>query len=300
MEKYKTHLHEHCHRHRQTPRNRLKIAIIVTSVVMILEIAGSLFSNSLALLSDAAHMFSHVLALGISFLAVNIAMRPATKEKTYGFFRAEVLAAFANGIILLFVAGFIFYHALRRIAEPQAVATTQMFLIALIGLVCNIATVIILAHPGKKDINLRSALLHEVGDAVSSLAVVGGAVFIYFTGNFIVDPILSFLIAILIVIWAVRLLIESGNILIESVPAHLDIDDISREIVGNINEIKRIEHIHIWELTSHMYAMTAHAVVDDCSVSSTHKIRGKLDKLVKDKYNIFHLNVQFECAVKDE
>lgn len=265
-----------------------------------LELIGGMVSNSLALLSDAGHMLTHLFAVGISFLAVTFAMKPATKEKTYGFFRAEVLAAFTNGIVLLFAAGFIFYHAVKRIINPQFISVPQMLIIALIGLVSNIITISILAHPGKKDINLRSALLHVIGDAVSSVAVVGGAIFIYWTNNFTIDAVLSFIIAGLIVIWAVRLLMEAGNILLESVPGHLKIDEIIDDIIKDIGEIKRFHHIHIWELTSHVYSMTASAVVEDCAVSKTQEILDEINKLVQNKYAIYHTNIQFECEKKAE
>ncbi|MFH1855820.1 MAG: cation diffusion facilitator family transporter [Candidatus Omnitrophota bacterium] len=298
MKELKTHLHKHFYSRRKISRRRLKAAILLTGTVMVLEMIGGFISNSLALLSDAIHMLTHLFALGISFFAVTIAMRPATKEKTYGFFRAEVLAAFANGIVVLFIAGFIFYNALKRIANPQSVEAGGMLIIALIGLIANLITIFILSHPGKKDINLKGALLHVMGDTVSSVAVVGAGVFIYYTANFIVDPILSFLIAILIVIWSFRLLAEAGNILLESVPTHLDIDEIAEDIVYSIEEIQRVHDVHIWELTSHIYSMTVNVVVEDCSVSKTQEILKELTSLLRDKYDIFHLNVQFECGAE--
>ncbi|MDI6792315.1 MAG: cation diffusion facilitator family transporter [bacterium] len=288
---------DHCHDghgHRIVGRKRLGAAIILTVVVMIVEVVGGLLANSLALLSDAGHMLTHIFALGMSFFAIILAARPATKEKTYGYFRAEVLAAFINGIVLLFITIYILYEAVLRIMTPVPVKATEMFLVALLGLIANGASVILLGGVGHKDINIRSAFLHVIGDTASSVAVVIGAIVMAYTGKSIVDPILSVLISVLIVIWAFRLFHESGNILLESAPKHLDIDEVSAFIKEKVEGVNEVHDVHLWVLTSYMYAMTAHILVDDIKISQSEEILRQINQLVAEEFNISHTNIQFE------
>lgn len=286
--------HSHDHAHRIVGRKRLGAAIILTVMVMIVEVVGGLLANSLALLSDAGHMLTHVFALGMSFFAIILAARPATKEKTYGYFRAEVLAAFVNGIALFFITAYILYEAVLRIITPEPVKETEMFLVALLGLIANGVSVILLGGVGQKDINIKSAFLHVIGDTASSVAVVIGAVVMAYTGNSIVDPILSLLISVLIVIWAFGLLHESGNILLEATPKHINIDEVAGSIKEKIEGVKEVHDVHLWVLTSHMYAMTAHILVDDIKISKSEKILNQINQLVEQEFNISHTNIQFE------
>jgi cobalt-zinc-cadmium efflux system protein len=286
------------HSHRALGYQRLRIAIILTAVVMVVEIIGGIFAQSLALISDAGHMLTHLFALVMSFFAIILAARPATKEKTYGFYRAEVLAAFVNGIVLLFITGFLVYKAILRMISPVSVDVKDMLLVAFIGLVANGISIFLLREFEKKDLNIRSAFLHVIGDTFSSVVIVIGGLIMYYTHNYIVDPILTILISILILIWAGRLLKESGNILLEAAPAYLDILEISKTIQDNIKEIKALHDLHVWVITSHMYALTAHVIVDDCQVSACERILSQINALVKEKFNISHTNIQFECAIK--
>ncbi len=273
---------------------RLKLVIIITAIVMGIEVVGGFLTNSLALLSDAGHMLTHLFALGMSFFAIVLAARPVTKEKTYGFYRAEVLVAFVNGIALLFMAAFIFYKAIFRVISPQSVAELEMLLVALLGLAANGAGIFLLSGLGREDINVRSAFLHLIGDTASSGAVVLGGLIIYYTGNFIIDPLISILICGLILIWAVRLLTESTNILLEATPKDVDIDEMAEVIKGRIPGVKAVHDVHVWVITSHMYAMTAHVIVDDIPLSRSREILEKINKLVNEQFNISHTNIQFE------
>jgi cobalt-zinc-cadmium efflux system protein len=273
---------------------RLRAVIIITATVMVIEVVGGFLTNSLALLSDAGHMLTHLFALGMSFFAIVLASRPVTKEKTYGFYRAEVLAAFVNGIVLLFITAFIFYKAIFRIISPQPVADLEMLLVAILGLAANGAGIFLLSGVGKRDINVRSAFLHLIGDTASSGAVVLGGLTIYYTGNFMVDPLISIFICILILIWAGRLLMESTNILLEATPKEVDIDEMADFIKRKVPGVKVVHDVHVWVITSHMYAMTAHVIVDDIPVSKSHEILGKINRLVDEKFNISHTNMQFE------
>lgn len=273
---------------------RLKLVIFITAIVMGIEVVGGFLTNSLALLSDAGHMLTHLFAMGMSFYAIVLATRPVTKEKTYGFYRAEVLVAFVNGIVLLFITALILYKAIFRVISPQSVAEREMLLVAILGLAANGAGIFLLSGLGRGDINVRSAFLHLIGDTASSGAVVLGGLIIYYTGNFIVDPIVSILICVLISIWAGRLLAESTNILLEATPKHIDIDEMADVIERAIDGVKAVHDVHVWVITSHMYAMTAHVTVDDISVSKSRQILEKINKLVHEKFNISHTNIQFE------
>jgi len=273
---------------------RLKLVIIITAIVMGIEVVGGFLTNSLALLSDAGHMLTHLFALGMSFFAIVLAARPVTKEKTYGFYRAEVLVAFVNGIALLFIAAFIFYKAIFRVISPQSVAELEMLLVAILGLAANVAGIFLLSGVGRGDINVRSAFLHLIGDTASSGAVVLGGLIIYYTGNFIIDPLISILICGLILIWAVRLLTESTNILLEATPKDVDIDEMAEVIKRRIAGVKTVHDVHVWVITSHMYAMTAHIIVDDIPLSRSREILEKINKLVNERFNISHTNIQFE------
>jgi len=274
---------------------RLKIVIIITAIVMGIEVVGGFLTNSLALLSDAGHMLTHLFALGMSLFAIVLAARPVTKEKTYGFYRAEILVAFVNGIVLLVLTAFIFYKAIFRIISPQPVAELQMLLVAVLGLAANGAGIFLLYGIGKKDINVKSAFLHLVGDTASSVAVVLGGLIIYYTDNFLIDPLVSILICILILIWAGKLLAESTNVLLEATPKHVDIDEMVNFIKRKVPGVKEIHHVHVWVITSHMYAMTAHVIIENITVSQSHKILEKINQLVANEFNISHTNIQFEA-----
>lgn len=277
----------------------LKLALILTGSGMIIEFIGGLISNSLALLSDAGHMLTHLFALGMSYFAVVLSLRPTTKRRTYGFYRAEVMAAFVNGFVLIFISAYLAYEAILRFINPQKIQVTEMLLVAGVGLVINGISTYLLARISQHDLNIRSALLHEIGDMVSSIAVVAAGIVIVYTQNYLVDPLLSLFICILIVVWAVKLLIDSGNILLESTPKHLDLDEVVQVIKSEIKGIYEVHHLHAWTIASSMYALTAHVVIDDCQVSKANEILDKLNALVKERFHIGHTNIQFECLIKN-
>jgi cobalt-zinc-cadmium efflux system protein len=286
----------HTHNFRSFEKKRLLIAIILTLAMLVAEIIGGVISGSLALLSDAGHMLTHSFALLISFLAIVYACRPATREKTFGFYRAEILAALFNGITLIIITGFILWEAYKRIVSPRAVDEGQMFIIALVGLAVNIATALILWKASKKSLNIRSAFIHMVGDAASSVAVVAGAVIIYFTGSYIIDPILSIIIAILILVWSVSLIRDSLRILMESAPKAIDVNRLYNDLVKSDARIKDMHDLHVWEITTDMYCMTAHILIEDMSVSSTEELLLKIQQYLERQYNIIHPIIQFETG----
>lgn len=283
---------------RKDKLGHIRLAIVLTALGMCLEFIGGFISNSLALLSDAGHMLTHLVALGMSYFAILLSLRPSTKKWTYGFYRAEVLAAFVNGFVLIFISAYLVYEAVLRFINPQKVRVGEMLLVAGIGLMINGLSTLLLAKIGQQDLNIKSALLHEIGDMVSSIAVVTAGIIIVYTQNYIVDPILSLFICILIVIWAVKLLIDSGHILLESTPKHLDLDEVVQVIKSEIKGIYEVHHMHAWTIASSMYALTAHVVIDDCQVSKANEVLAQLNALVRNRFHIEHTNIQFECLIK--
>jgi cobalt-zinc-cadmium efflux system protein len=299
------HGHDHSHdhgirlgsTHRPRERRRLLIATIITGVTMVVELIGGLMSNSLALVSDAGHMFTHFFALGLSLSAIVIASRPATDERSYGFYRSEILAAFTNGLVLVGATVYILYESVVRFFHPVDIATREMFWVALAGLVVNLITAWLLWGIGRQDLNVRSAFLHMITDTLSSVAVVGGALVIFWTGWWQIDPILSALISVLIAIWSWRLLRDSANVLLESKPRHLRKEDIPAACRAEFPEIREMHDLHVWEITSSMYAMTAHAALaPEVTMAQAEQLRVRLERFVSEKYRIGHAIFQFEAV----
>ena len=288
------------HHHKLNKFKRLRLALILTAAGMFFEFAGGMISNSLALISDAWHMLTHLFALGMSYLAMFLALRPVTKKRTYGFYRAEVLAAFVNGVFLIFISIYIVYDAVVRFLNPQEVKIGEMLLVAFVGLMVNGISIILLTRDQSHDLNIRSAILHELGDIVSSVAVVVGSFIIFYTRNYIVDPILAVFICILIAVWAFKLIAESADILLEATPKHLDIDEMVAALKNEVRGVKDVTHVHAWTIASSMYSLTANVVTEDCKLSSTKELLDDINRLLKSRFHIEHTNIQFECSAKKE
>lgn len=275
-------------------QRRLIISLIITGLTMILEIIGGIWSGSLALLSDAGHMFSHLFALGISYTAIMLACRPPTETQSFGFYRAEILAAFANGLTLLIIAAWILYESWERFVHPVNISSSHMLIIAVIGLVVNAVTALLLKDASHHDINIRGAFIHVLGDLGSSFGVVLAAIVITYTGFSSIDPIVSTLIALVIVWWSAGLLRDAVRILLQSTPKHLRHEKVISELKSSIPEIKDVHHIHIWELTSKMYVMTAHIQIEDMPLSEAELIRERANEVLARKFGITHSNLEFE------
>lgn len=298
------HDHDHGHAHhglrgRQEGRRGLLLALSVTALMMVAEIVGGLLSNSLALLSDAGHMFTDTLALLLSFFAMKFADMPATERKTYGFYRLEILAALANGAVLFLISLYIMYEAYHRILNPEPVQSTLMLVVAAIGLVVNIVGALFLFKHHETNLNIRGAFLHIIGDAVSSVGVIIGGIVIATTGWYLVDPILSVLIALGIIVGAIGLVSESVNILLESVPSHLNIAAIAEEIAA-VPGVREGYHIHVWTITSGVHALSAHVVIDDQMVSGSKVVLDAIRARLAERFHIKHSTIQLECRRCDE
>ncbi len=284
--------HHHRH-HRVTEKERLRLVILLTFVMMVAEMVWGYLSNSLALLSDAFHMLTHFGALAVSLISIEVATRLKSRDKTFGYWRVEILSALFNGITLLPIMAYILYEAYQRFKNPEAVVVTQMFIVAVIGLVVNLVCAMILAGVSKDDFNLRGAFLHLLGDTASSGGVVLAAVAIHFTGWTFLDPAVSVLIAMVILVWSVGLIRESMNILLEAVPRGINIGDVQAAIF-EIPEVDDIHDVHIWQITSKMYALTAHVAVKNIPIMETHNILHKINGILDQRFHITHTNIQFE------
>jgi cobalt-zinc-cadmium efflux system protein len=260
----------------------------------IVELAGGLISNSLALIGDAGHMFTDTLALGLSLFALNLAKRPASQTKTYGFYRAEILAALINGTLLVLVSAYIFYEAYHRFVEPPEVRGSLMLTVAVIGLAANVVGISILRSASRGNLNVKGAFLHMWSDTVSSVGVIAAGIIILLTGRTIADPIISIIIGLLILRGAGGLVWESVNILLEAVPKHLDVGRINTEI-RKIKGVNDVHDVHLWAITSGMYAISCHLLIEDQMVSNCTQIVEEVNQTLSQKFGISHSTVQLEC-----
>lgn len=286
--------HHHKYSHRAKEKGRLKLVIYITGITMIIEVIGGVISGSLALISDAGHMFTHAFALLISLVAIVLASKPADMRKTFGYYRIEILAALFNSIMLFFIMGWIFYEGYQRIIHPLPIRVTEMLIVSTVGLIVNIVCAIILAGVSKEDLNVRSAFVHMIGDTASSVGIILGAVIILNTGWTIIDPILSILIGVVILIWAWNLARESLHILLEAVPRKVNVEKVKEEIL-KFKGVMEITDLHIWTITSNMYSLMAHIRVEDGRISKRKILIEDINQMLNHKFDIVHTSLQFEA-----
>jgi cobalt-zinc-cadmium efflux system protein len=223
--------------------------MIITGSVMVIEVIGSILTGSLALGSDASHMFTHLFALAISFTAIVIAFKEPCHHRTYGFYRAEILAALFNSIFLFGVTAYIFFQGVERLFNPRPVLGFEMLLVAVLGLAANGLSILILRGSVRSDLNIKGAFLHMFADTASSVVIIIGAVIVSLTNWYIIDPLLGIGISILIFVWAWSLFRDSVNVLLETAPKGMDIVKVGSVLKENIPEIIQITDMHIWEIT---------------------------------------------------
>ena len=282
---------QHGHQHRL--QRKFRFAVVLTVFVLGIEIVGGILSNSLALLSDAAHVFSDSLSLIMSWLAIYLSTRPATSSRTYGYHRTEVFAAFINGVSLIAISGWIFYEATHRFMEPEPVKSKEMLIVATIGFIANMVIVWLFHGEGHKSLNVRSAVLHVIGDALASVGVIVGGVVMYWTGWFIVDPILSGGIGIIILIGAFRVTKEAVHILLEASPKHADAHKVAA-CINAIDSVKDVHDMHIWSLCSNYLALSTHVSIDEDASRSSHELRQEINDKLQTQFGIFHTTIQIE------
>jgi cobalt-zinc-cadmium efflux system protein len=290
-----THNHNHSNRQEIESNRGLIIALGIVIVMMVVEVVGGLLSNSLALLGDAGHMLVDALALSLSLFALNLAKRPATTTRTYGFHRAEIMAALFNGAILAIVAAFIFYNAYQRFQNPPEIRSGLMLVVAVLGLIANLAGILLLRRTRHVSLNIRAAFFHILGDTISSVGVIAAGLIIALTGWTYADPIIAIVIGIIILTGAVQLLRESSDILLEAVPKHIEMDKVI-PIIKNVEGVDSIHDLHIWTITSGIFALSAHVVVKDVMVSRTREIIDNINREMAEHFNIAHTTLQLECG----
>ncbi|XXF81015.1 cation diffusion facilitator family transporter [Myxococcaceae bacterium GXIMD 01537] len=296
------HGHGHSHGHaprrsgglaeeRRKDRRRLLFALGLTATIAVAEAVGGWLTNSLALLSDAGHMFTDVSALLLSLLALWFAGKPADKKKTYGYYRMEILSALLNGVLLLGITAFILYEAWERVRAPTEVKLGPMAIVAGVGLLSNLGALAFLHNT--HSMNVRGAFLHVLGDALSSVGVLVGAGVMAFTGWYVVDPIISALISIIIVVGAVRLVRDAVDVLLEAVPAHVDMAAV-QELMLRVPGVSAVHDLHVWSISSGIYALSAHLVVLDPMVCNNDEILSAVKHELFDRFGIDHTTIQIE------
>lgn len=292
------HVDGHEHSHQTHLQKKFKFAVVVTFCVFLGELIGGIWSGSLALLSDAAHVMSDVVSLLISWLAIYLSTRPATASRTYGYHRAEVFAAFINGVSLIGISGWIFYEAYQRYMSPTEIKVTGMFIVACLGFAGNLIILWKLHGESHNNLNVRSAMLHVIGDTLSSVAVVVGGAIIFWTGWYPIDALLSFLIGGIILIGAVNVTREAVHILLENSPRNADADTVATHLRA-LDTVKDVHDMHIWSLCSNYAALSAHVVVDENTTLAPDRILEQINAELKTHFGINHATLQLEqvaCA----
>ena len=295
------HGHDHSHAHFEPGKGISKpllIVLIITATFAVVELLGGLISGSLALLSDAGHMFTDILALTLSLAAAIVSQREATAKQTFGYLRAEILVALANGVALIFISVFIMYEAVGRLSNPTGIDSQLMLLVAIAGLVANVAGIIVLRERSKENLNVRGAFLHLLGDLLSSVGVIIAAILIFLFNWTIADPIISIAISLIILYGAARLCRQSAYILLEFTPSHIELSEVRTSLI-TIPGVEDVHDIHAWTISSGVYAMSAHVRVSDQPVSACSCIVKACEHLLETKYQIKHSTLQLEYAECD-
>ena len=275
-------------------KKTLYVTLFLTLFFALMELFGGLFSNSLSLVGDSFHMFSDVLALGASMVAIYFEAKKPTEKFTYGFLRLEVVVAFLNGIVLMLIAVGMIYESVIRFFNPREIDFGSMFFIALIGLIFNIVITWILFSSTKKEnnINIKSAMLHFLGDLLNSVGVIISSIVIYFTNFVYIDIIMSVVISVIIFIGGYKISKEAFFILMEAVPSEVDLNMLRNELL-NIDGIKNIHELHVWKNDNEEISFTAHILLDNYEKHNNYRIINEIkEKLAV--YDIFHMTVQIE------
>jgi cobalt-zinc-cadmium efflux system protein len=278
---------------RSTTR-RMALSLGLTATLVAVEVVAGLFANSLALLTDAAHNVTDVLALALTWWALRAAIRPAHAGKTYGYHRAGILAALVNSTTLVLIALGIFYDAYRRLLAPPEVKADVLIGVGLVAVVINLGTALLVRRGSQHDLNLRSAYLHLMGDVLSTVGAVAAGIAIRFTGLNWLDPLVSIFIGLLILWNAWGILRESFNILMESTPADVDVEAVVNSILG-VEGVRGVHDLHIWSITRNLRTLSAHILTDDIPISQATKVQTAVGEVLNHIYGISHITLQLEC-----
>ncbi|WP_150004553.1 cation diffusion facilitator family transporter [Iodidimonas muriae] len=302
MASQNAHHHNHPHHHHSGPidsRNERRTfwAMLLIAGFMLVEVAGALFSGSLALLADAGHMLTDAAALALAWTAFRLSRRPTDHAKTYGYYRFEVVAAFINGLALLILVGWILWEAVERLITPPPVLGGPMLAVAIVGLLVNLVAFRMLHGADQDNLNIRAALWHVIGDILGSIAAIIAGLVIVYTGWTPIDPILSLLVAMLLVRAGWSLTKRTLNILMEGAPEHLDLDELRDKLIQTIPQVTGVHHLHVWLLTMERPMLTVHIEINTKDNTDDTLIRIK--RFLSDHYGITHSTIQIEregCA----
>ncbi len=274
--------------------NRFVLALALTGLILVAEVVGGLWTGSLALLSDAAHVFMDMLALALSYGAIRLAALPASDRHTYGFHRMKVIAAFINGATLLLIAFEIFREAWTRFQNPEPILAGPMLVVAVIGLIVNLVVVFVLSGHDHEDLNTRAAFLHVLGDTLSSVGVIVAGAVILFTGWLWVDPLVSVLIGLVILSGAGRVLKQTIHILNEGAPEGINVAELG-QAMRQVSGVAEVHDLHVWTVSPGYVALSAHVVLADQALSQTQPVMDELKEIIAHQAGIEHTTIQFEC-----
>ncbi|MDA0679953.1 MAG: cation diffusion facilitator family transporter [Proteobacteria bacterium] len=274
---------------------RVQIALALTGVFMVVELIGGILSGSLALLADAGHMLTDTMALGLAAFAFRVSSRPADSRRSFGYHRFQIIAAFVNGLSLLVIVAWILFEAVQRMIDPPDVAGRTMLLIACGGLIVNIAAFFVLHGGDQRNLNIRGAALHVLGDLLGSLAAIIAAIVILQTGWMPIDPILSVLVAALLLRSGWQLVRRSVHILLEGVPDWLDLKELQAKIVTAVPEVVEVHHVHAWGLTPQHPMLTMHVVLQEQPDDPTEIVR-RVKETLRTEFEITHSTIEMEIG----
>lgn len=288
------HSHGHEHHHHELSGKNLLLATAMNVIITIAEIVGGILSNSLALLSDAVHNLGDTVAILLAYIANRISKISANEHKTFGYKRVEILAALFNAVALIVITIFLFREAWIRFNHPEPVKGFIMFFVAVLGLLANVAAVFLLRKDSDKNINIKAAYLHLLGDAISSIAVIIGSVLMIYFEVYWVDPLITVIVGLYILKETYSVLKEAVDILMQATPKSLDLPEI-KTTLELVEGIDNIHHVHIWKLTDHQIHFECHAdVTSDLHISETVQIMHKIESILKNKFGISHVTIQME------
>ncbi len=291
------HLHPHPH-FVDTARqgtSRLALSLVLTLGFVLVEAAAGFFSNSLALLTDAAHNLTDVIALGLTWYAFRLMTRPANARQTYGYHRAGILVALVNSTTLVLISLGIFYEAYRRLTSPVEVQAGILIGVGVVAFAINLATALLVRRGSEHDLNLRSTFVHLMGDVLSTLGAVAAGIVILFTGWNWLDPLVSIFIGLLILWNAGGILRETVGILLESTPSDVDMDAMVSDIL-QVQGVMGVHDLHVWSITRGLRTMSAHLLTEDVSISAGAAIQAQVNEMLANRYTIAHATLQLECT----
>jgi cobalt-zinc-cadmium efflux system protein len=282
------------HVHALPVGNKLRLGILLSALILAVEVVGGFLSHSLALLSDAGHVFADIIALTLSWYGVQQAERPSSSRMTFGYHRIGVIIAIVNAVSIFGIAGVIFYEAYQRWRNPPEVNSSLMLTVAAIGLAVNIIIAFWLRKEQHRNLNVRSAFWHVIGDALASIGVIAGAVIILLTGWFIVDPLLSVLIGFIILTSAWGIFREGFKVLIEAVPRQIDVDKMVTAVKA-VPGVRGMHDVHVWSISPELHAMSGHVLIGDLPLSEAANIREEVERVLRAQFDIEHSAIQLEC-----